>query len=184
MERLICFIKFRRPKSNKCHGFFLKLHITLIQKAQTCVDPKHRPEQTLIIDDSRGRDRWRGFGEARGCQFCEPQQGASSTQDVAMLYLSDPDRRDQGQEQSQKGKLLFRTVLWNRNYFLRFRFRLLKVMVPVPVPTFEKLWFRFLLWKVTVLVPIPVPAPYLEHKSAFIAKKICNFFAFLLSKLF
>ncbi len=48
-------------------------------------------------------------------------------------------------------------VLWNRNYFLRFRFRLLKsygsgsgsnfwkvlVPVPVPVPTFEKLRFRF-----------------------------------------
>jgi hypothetical protein len=46
-------------------------------------------------------------------------------------------------------------VLWNRNYFLRFRFRLLKsygsgsgptfekVMIPVPVPTFEKLRFRF-----------------------------------------
>jgi hypothetical protein len=44
-------------------------------------------------------------------------------------------------------------VLWNRNYFLRSRFRLLKsygsgsdfekVMVPVPVPTLEKLRFRF-----------------------------------------
>jgi hypothetical protein len=46
------------------------------------------------------------------------------------------------------------TALWNRTYFLRFRFRLLKsfgsgsgsdfwkVMVPVPVPTFEKLRFR------------------------------------------
>jgi hypothetical protein len=48
---------------------------------------------------------------------------------------------------------LLRAALWNRNYFLRFRFRLLKsygsgsnfgkVMVPVPVPTFEKLWFQF-----------------------------------------
>jgi hypothetical protein len=53
------------------------------------------------------------------------------------------------------------SALWNRNYFLRFRFRLLKsygsgsgsgsylwkvtVMVPVLVPTFEKFlfWFRF-----------------------------------------
>ncbi len=49
-------------------------------------------------------------------------------------------------------------VLWNRtrgNYFLRFRFWLLKSdgsssdfrKVMVPVPTFEKLWFQFLLLK-------------------------------------
>jgi hypothetical protein len=54
------------------------------------------------------------------------------------------------------------TALWNRNYFLRFRFQVLKsygsgsnfrkvmVLVPVPVPTFEK---------------FPVPAPYLDHKN-------------------
>ncbi len=66
------------------------------------------------------------------------------------------------------------SVLWNRNYLLRFRFRFRfwllksygsgsgsgsgsdfwKVMVPVPVPTFEK-----------VTVPVPVPAPYLDHKK-------------------
>jgi hypothetical protein len=159
MEKLICFIEFRRPKSNKCHGFFLKLHITLIQKAQTCVDPKHRPEQTLIIDDSRGRDRWRGFGEARGCQFCEPQQGASSTQDVAMLYLSDPDRRDQGQEQSQKGIVYYPvqsycsgqccgtvTIFYGSGsdfwkLWFRFRFQLLKSYGSGSY--FEKLRFRF-----------------------------------------
>ncbi len=52
----------------------------------------------------------------------------------------------------------FQTVLWNRNYFLRFRFRLLKSYgsgsgsgsdfwkscgSPVPVPTLEKFRFRF-----------------------------------------
>ena len=62
------------------------------------------------------------------------------------------------------------SVLWNRNYLLRFRFWLLKsygsgsnfwkVMVPVPVPTYEK-----------VTVPVPVPAPYLDHKKQ-IKKKI------------
>ncbi len=45
-----------------------------------------------------------------------------------------------------KSCLIF-SVLWNRNYLLRFRFPsgsdFWKVMVPVPVPTFEKLWFRF-----------------------------------------
>ncbi len=50
------------------------------------------------------------------------------------------------------------TVLWNHNYFLRFRFRLLKSFVSdsgsgsgfwqvtVPVPTFGKLRFRFRLY--------------------------------------
>jgi hypothetical protein len=36
-----------------------------------------------------------------------------------------------------------KAVLWNRNYLLRFRFRLLKSFGSGPVPTFEKLWFRF-----------------------------------------
>jgi hypothetical protein len=44
-----------------------------------------------------------------------------------------------------------RSVLWNRNYFLRFRFLLLKRYgsgsdfwkIMVPVPTFEKFRFRF-----------------------------------------
>jgi hypothetical protein len=64
------------------------------------------------------------------------------------------------------------TVLWNRNYLLRFRFRFWllksygsgsgsnfwKVMVPVPVSTFEK-------------VTVPVPAPYLDHKKQIFQKK-------------
>ncbi len=75
------------------------------------------------------------------------------------------------------------TVLFNRNFLLRFRFWLLKsygsgsgsgsnfweVMVPVPFPTFEK---------VTVPVPVPVPAPYLDHKKLIFIKKkfeiLCN----------
>ena len=48
-------------------------------------------------------------------------------------------------------------VLWNRNYFLRFRFRLLKSYdsgsdfekVTVPVPTFDKLQFLFRFWLLT-----------------------------------
>jgi hypothetical protein len=53
--------------------------------------------------------------------------------------------------------VFFSAELWNRYYFLRFRFLLLKsygsgygsgfdfwkAMIPVPVPTFEKLRFRF-----------------------------------------
>jgi hypothetical protein len=70
-------------------------------------------------------------------------------------------------------QLLCNSVLWNRNYLLRFRFRFWllksygsgsdpnfwKVMVPVPVPTFEK-----------VTVPVPVPAPYLDHKKQIFQK--------------
>jgi hypothetical protein len=48
-------------------------------------------------------------------------------------------------------------------------------MVPVLVPTFEK---------VTVPVPVPVPAPNIDHKKLIFLKKVCNFFDFLLSKLF
>ncbi len=77
-------------------------------------------------------------------------------------------------------------ALWNRNYFLRFRFRLLlksygsgsgsnfwKVMVPVrvPVPTFENLRFRFQLHVQSI-------------KSKFFTKNLWKFFGFLLSKLF
>ncbi len=73
-------------------------------------------------------------------------------------------------------------MLWNRNYFLRFRFRLLKVMVPVPVPTFEKVM-------VPVLVPTFVKFRFRFQlqlhiytiKSKFFLKK---FFPFLHSKLF
>jgi hypothetical protein len=43
----------------------------------------------------------------------------------------------------------------------------------VPVPTFEK-----------VTVPVPVPAPYQDHKKQIFPKKFCNFFDFLLGKLF
>jgi hypothetical protein len=67
------------------------------------------------------------------------------------------DRRD-GREGRQTWRRPPQAALWNRNYFLRFWFRLSKsygsgsgsnfwkVMVPVPVLTFEK---------VTVLVPAP-----------------------------
>ncbi len=59
----------------------------------------------------------------------------------------------------------FRSALWNRNYFLRFRFRLLK-----SYGTVSNFW--------KVLVPVPVPAPYLPKKI------LENFCVFLLSKLF
>ncbi len=83
------------------------------------------------------------------------------------------------------------SVLWNRNFLLRFRFRFRfwllksygsgsgsgsnfwKVMVPIPVPvrTFEK-------------VPVPVPAPYLDHKKQIIIKNMEIFLTFYLVSCF
>jgi hypothetical protein len=73
------------------------------------------------------------------------------------------------------------TVLWNRNYFLRFRFRLLKSFGSGSISDFPKSYgsssgsyFR----KVTV--PVPVPAPYLDHKKQKKKKKnFGKYFAFL-----
>ncbi len=73
-------------------------------------------------------------------------------------------------------------VLWNRNYFLRFRFRfrLLK-----SYGSGSDFWKSYgsgsgsYFWKVTV--PVPVPAPYLYHKKQIFLKK---FVSFLHSKLF
>ncbi len=95
------------------------------------------------------------------------------TEDVAMY------------RQVHQDFLAEKSVLWNRNYLLRFRFRFRfrfwllksfgsgsgpnfwKVLVPVPVPTFVK---------VTVTVPVPVPAPYLDHKKQIFQKKILEIF--------
>ena len=105
-------------------------------------------------------DLWEGVGEV--LQLCPEGHGSGS---------ASPDF---SQEPGHFYLLL--SVLWNRNYLLRFRFRfgfwLLKsygsgsgsvsnfwkvmVPVPVPIPTFEK---------VTVPFPVPVPAPYLDHKK-------------------
>jgi hypothetical protein len=75
-------------------------------------------------------------------------------------------------------------VLWNCNYFLRFRVRLLK-----SYGSGSDFWksygsssgsgFGSYFWKVTV--PVPVPAPYLYHKKQIFLKK---FVSFLHSKLF
>ncbi len=72
---------------------------------------------------------------------------------------------------------LAEAALWNRNYFLRFRFRFWNVMVPVP--TFKQLWFRFLLlksygsgsyfWKVTV------PVFALLYNKLFYKQKVYKF---------
>jgi hypothetical protein len=65
-------------------------------------------------------------------------------------------------------KLQFWPVLWNRNYFFRFRFRLLK-----SYSSGSDFWksygsgFGSYFRK----VPVPVPTPYLDHK-----KQIKNFF--------
>ncbi len=84
-------------------------------------------------------------------------------------------------------------VLWNRNYFLRFRFRfwLLK-SYGSGSGSGSNFWNSYdscsgsgcYLWKVTVPVPVPVPAPYLDHEKQIFQNKFWNFFAFLLSKLF
>jgi hypothetical protein len=70
-------------------------------------------------------------------------------------------------------------VLWNRNYFLRFRFRPLKrygsgsgsgsdFRKSYGYDSGSGSYFR----KVTIPVPVPVPAPYLDHKKANFSKKI------------
>ncbi len=58
------------------------------------------------------------------------------------------------------------SVLWNRNYFLRFRFRFWLL---------KSYGSGSYFWQVTVPVPIPIPAPYLDHKKQF-KKKCLNFF--------
>jgi len=60
----------------------------------------------------------------------------------------------------------FLPVLWNRNYFLQFRFRfwLLKSYGSGSGSDFWKSYGSgSYFWKVTV--PVPVPAPYLDHKK-------------------
>ncbi len=61
---------------------------------------------------------------------------------------------------------LKKAALWNRNYFLRFRFRILKSYGSGSGSTIWKVLvsgYDYYFWKVTVLVPVPVPAPYLDH---------------------
>ncbi len=78
-----------------------------------------------------------------------------------------------------------KTVLWNRNDILRFRFLLLK-----SYGSGSDFWKSYVsgsgsyFWKVTVPVPVPVLAPYLDHKKLIFQEKFWNFFAFLPSKLF
>ncbi len=78
--------------------------------------------------------------------------------------------------------LVFFSSVVNRNYFLRFRFRLLKSYGSGSGSDF---WQSYgsgsgsYFWKVTV--PVPVPAPYLFHKKQIFLKK---FVSFLYSKLF
>ncbi len=74
-----------------------------------------------------------------------------------------------------------KAVLWNRNYLLRFRFRLLKSFGSGSSSDFWKSYsygsgsgsgsyFR------KVPVPVPVPAPYLDHKKQIFQNKILKFF--------
>ncbi len=73
---------------------------------------------------------------------------------------------------SYKG-MAYISALWNHNYFLRFRFLLLKSYGSGSGSYF---------WKVTV--PVPIPAPYLDHKKQIKKKKVERLFTFLLIKLF
>ena len=70
-----------------------------------------------------------------------------------------------------------KTVLWNRNYFLLFRFRLLKSYGSGSGSDFWKSYGSgsgSYLWKVTI--PVPVPAPYLYHKKQIFQKKLFPFY--------
>jgi hypothetical protein len=78
-------------------------------------------------------------------------------------------------------------ALWNRNYFLRFRFLLLK-SYGSGSGFGSDIWKSYgsdsgsYFWKIRV--PVPVPAPYLDHKKQIFQKNFGNFLAFLHSKLF
>ncbi len=71
--------------------------------------------------------------------------------------------------------------LWNRNYFLLFRFLSLK-----RYGSGSDFWKSYgsgsYFWKVPV--PVPVPAPHLDHKKQIFQEKFWIFFSFLHSKLF
>jgi hypothetical protein len=70
-----------------------------------------------------------------------------------------------------------KSVLWNRNYFLRFRFRLLKSYGSGSGSSSD-------FWQVPIPVPVPIPAPYLDHKMQIFQKKFGKNPVFLNSKLF
>jgi len=65
--------------------------------------------------------------------------------------------------------MMIEAVLWNRNYFLQFRFRLWK-----SYGSGSKFWKRYgsgsYLWKVTV------PGPYLDYEKQIFSNKFLNFF--------
>jgi hypothetical protein len=89
------------------------------------------------------------------------------------------DLRDMGLRQIH----CTQAVLWNRNYFLRFRFRLLKSYGSGS--DFRKSYgsgsgsyFRNVTVPVLVPVPVPVPAPYLDHKKQNFQKNFGKYFAF------
>ncbi len=70
-------------------------------------------------------------------------------------------------------------ALWNRNYFLRFWFRLLKSYGSGSGSNFWKSYgsgSSSHLWKVTVPVLVPVPAPYLDHEKQIFQNKFWKFF--------
>ncbi len=62
-------------------------------------------------------------------------------------------------------------VLWNRYYFLRFRFRLLK-----SYGSGSDFWKSYGSGSYFRKVPVPVPAPYLDHKKQIFTKKLLEFF--------
>ena len=74
------------------------------------------------------------------------------------------------------------TVLWNRNFFLRFRFRFL-LLKSFGSGSGSDFWKSYgsgsgsYFWKVTVPVPVPVPAPYLDHKKQIFQEYFWNFFS-------
>ncbi len=82
-------------------------------------------------------------------------------------------------------------VLWNHNYFLRFRFlfrfQLLKSFGSGSGSDFRKSYgsssgsyFR----KVKVPVPVPVPAPYLDHKKQIFQKNFGKILPFYIVSCF
>ncbi len=69
--------------------------------------------------------------------FADDDELLAMDKEDALITFEDHIRSDK--KKSEKVK----AALWNRNYFLWFRFRLLKSYDSGPVPTFGKLRFRF-----------------------------------------
>jgi hypothetical protein len=104
------------------------------------------------------------------------------------------DRRKRDQRRNcgggnQDRRVVCSPVLWNRNYFLQFRFRFL-LFKSFGSGSGSDFWKSYgsgsgsYFWKVTVPVPVPVPALYLDHKKQIFQEYFWNVFCLFTGNLF